>query len=171
MVELHANPGGQTSPPMATIRDAQSPALSSDGKTLAFLRETGGVKSAWIVSLNESGEVLAEPSHIGPAGVDVQDVGFTAQNTPLLIVMRDGSPHLWPPNSSSPNQTISSGSAAMGPPATHADNPMLVWQQRTGSYWQLFASTSPRGHAVQLSFGDCNAYAIPVGKTRQPRSM
>jgi hypothetical protein len=46
----------------------------------------------------------------------------------------------------------------MGPPATHADNPMLVWQQRTGSYWQLFASTSPRGRAVQLSFGDCNAY-------------
>jgi dipeptidyl aminopeptidase/acylaminoacyl peptidase len=60
-----------------------TPAWSSDGRRLAYLRSDDGVVSAWIAELG------GKPARrVSPAGVDVDQLGWTKDGAGLVIVTR-----------------------------------------------------------------------------------
>jgi hypothetical protein len=158
LVELKARAGDTASAPIATIPDAQSPALSPDGKSLVFIRETKGTGSAWIVSLDKDGRVLTAPTPIALTGMDVRDAEFSTPDSILLSAAENGVTHLFIARGEGSPQRVFSNADAMDSPAPHAENSILVYQQEIGGIWRLFASEPERAEATQLTFGDCNAY-------------
>jgi hypothetical protein len=157
LVELGAIPGEAAPAPDATIVDAESPALSPDGRSLMFLRENRGRGRAWLVRLDESGQPLTEPAPISPEEMDVWDAQFSASDGILLCAAADGHPYLFLMRSGKAKRLFAD-TDAMGVPATHAGNGVLVRQQRRDGYWHLYRSDPSRQVETQLTFGDCNAY-------------
>jgi hypothetical protein len=158
LVELPIDPNGQALAPTATILDAESPALSADGKSLVFLREIKGAGQAWMVRLDESGKVITAPTAISPPTMDVHAAAFNAQGALLLTTSENGVAHLYMGHGGDPLQRVFSNDEATGWPAAHAESAVLVHEQMRDGYWRLFASHPSSGVDVQLTFGDCNAY-------------
>lgn len=158
LVELQTGPGNTGSVPVAIIPDAESPALSPDGKSLIFIRENKGTGSAWIVSLDKDGRVLTAPEPVGLAGMDVRNAESSAPDSIMLSAAQNGITHLFVIQDGGPPQRIFSNANAMDLPAPHAEGSTLVYQQETRGVWRLFASEPNRAEPMQLTFGDCNAY-------------
>jgi hypothetical protein len=158
LVELQTDPGNTGSVPIATILDAESPALSPDGKSLMFIRETRGIGSAWIVSLDKDGQVLTAPAPIGLAGMDVRDGEFSGPDSILVSAAEKGVTHLFVIRGGESPQRDFSNVDAMDLPVPNAEDSMLLYEQEINGVWRLFASEPERGRAMQLTFGDCNAY-------------
>jgi hypothetical protein len=158
LVELPFDSNGQASAPTATILDAESPALSADGKSLVFLREIKGAGQAWMVRLDESGQVKTAPMPISPPTMDVRAAAFGPQDALLLTTSENGVAHLYIGHGGDPLRQAISNDEATGWPAAQAESPVLVHEQMRGGYWRLLASHPSSGVDVQLTFGDCNAY-------------
>jgi len=157
LVELEAVPNDSVSAPMATILDAEAPALSPDGRSLVFLRETRGTGRAWRIRLDENGRPLSAPVPVSPAGMDVRDAEFSASDTILLSAAENGTPHLFVMRDGALRRIFSTA-YAMDRPTSHAESSVLVRQQKKDGYWRLYGSDPAREGEAQLTFGDCNAY-------------
>ncbi len=158
LVEIPLDTRGAARLPIATIADAESPALSEDGRGLIFVRERKGVGQAWLVHLDDQGKVSSPPEAISPPGMDVRDAAFASPDTVLLSAATDGTPHLYIQRGAQKPARLFLEADAMDSPATDEEHRVLVRQQESGGYWHLFASREARNAAVQLTFGDCNAY-------------
>jgi hypothetical protein len=144
--------------PLATIPDAESPALSEDGKSLVFLRESKGIGRAWMVYLDAHGVISTPPVEISPPGLDVRDAAFASSDTVLLSAATDGTPHLYVQRGTELPERLLLNAEAMASPAVGTQHNLIVCRQRRGSYWQLLALSNSPSQPVQLTFGDCNAY-------------
>ncbi|MGA2348863.1 MAG: glycosyltransferase family 87 protein [Terracidiphilus sp.] len=142
----------------ATIIDAEAPALSPDGHSLIFLREVKGVGRAWMVHLDESGRILDAPFPITPDKMNVWDAVFAAPGVILFSVAENGNPRLFVAYRGGPPIKIERGRDAVDSSTVNPANGILVYRQRNGSFWHLFAAGLPGTAATQLTFGDCNAY-------------
>ena len=158
LVEIPVRSGDKAPTPIATILDGESPALSLDGKSLAFLRERKGAGGAWIVRLDEKGQMLTAPVMATPAGMDARGIEFTAQGEVMVSSAEEGFIHLFVLRDGSSPQRVFSDYSSMGLPAAHTDGPLLVYPRQRNGFWQLFASDPSREGAMQLTFGDCNAH-------------
>jgi hypothetical protein len=157
LVELDALSGGVAAAPIATIFDAESPALSLDSENLLFLRENKGTSRAWFVRLDKNGQPVSTPTPTSPQGMDVRDARFSASNAILLSVAEKGSLHLFEMRDGVAQRLFSNDDSMLSPVA-NAESNVLVRQQQKGGYWRLIRS-DPRGDdETQLTFGDCNAY-------------
>ncbi len=157
LVELPVSSSPGAISPIATIRNAETPALSPHGRSLVFLREVKGVGSAWMVHLDERGRILDAPSPVTPANMNVWDATFAAPNMILFSAAEDGTPHLFVAYPGKPPVSIPATGDATDSPTVNSTNGLLVYRQRNGSYWHLFADGLPPNTATQLTFGDCNA--------------
>ncbi len=158
LVEMSPDAAGTAQPPIATIPDAESPALSRDGRSLVFVRERKGVGQAWMVHLDEQGRPSGPPAAISPTGMDVRDAAFASADTVVLSAATEGTPHLYIQRGAQPPARFFPSADAMDSPASGGNQDVLVCRQRRGSDWQLFALSNPPSQPVQLTFGDCNAY-------------
>jgi hypothetical protein len=144
---------------IATILDAEAPALSPDGRSLIFLREVKGAGRAWMVHLDESGQVLDAPLPVTPDKMNVWDAEFAAPGVILFSAEEDGNPHLYATYPGAPPKRIQVEDDAMDSSTVNPVNGLLVYRRRNGSYWHLFAAGLTGSGATQLTFGDCNAYS------------
>ena len=147
--------------PIATIYDAESPALFSlDGRRSADAsREHDGKGSAWLVRLDKNGQPVTMPALISPQGMDVRDVpDFSASNTIELSVAEKGRLHLFEMRGGVA-QRLSANDDSMLSPIVHAENDTLVRQQQKDGYWRLIRAGPSGDDEAQLTFGDCNAYS------------
>lgn len=158
LVELQARPGDTSTVPIATIPDAESPALSPDEKSLIFIRETKGIGSAWVVRLDNDGRVLTPPAPVGLPGMDVRHTEFDPSDRILLSAAENGVTHLFVIRGGESPKRVFSNADAMDLPAPNVVGSMFVYQQEIGGVWRLFASDPKLSEATQLTFGDCNAY-------------
>jgi hypothetical protein len=158
IVALQANPNGPASAPTATIFDAESPVLSTDGRRLVFLRETKGTGQAWMVRLDVNGQVVTEPVPVSPAGMDVREATFGAEGALVLSAAENGVPHLYATNGGAPLQRVSSSRNAMEGATANVEGAVTLREEERDGYWRLFAIDAFRGVSAQLTSGDCNAY-------------
>jgi Glycosyltransferase family 87 len=142
------------------INDAESPALSADENTLAFIRESSGHGSLWMTDPRTCAHGLnAEAIRVTPQSVDVralnalQDGRFTisavtSRGAGVYIVSRAGTV-----------QQILQSSLPYGWSAISADGGRLVASQLIANHWQLVTVNLSSHAQKQLTFSDCNSEA------------
>jgi hypothetical protein len=158
LVELPVSSNSTAITPIATIPNAESPALSPDGRSLVFLREVNGAGSAWMVHLDERGRILDAPFPVTSVKVNVRDAVFAAPDVILFSAAENGISHLFVTHPGEQPRRIYAVGDAMDSPAVNMENGLLVYRQLSGGHWRLFADSLSRSGATQLTFGDCNAY-------------
>jgi hypothetical protein len=166
LIEVEADPGSATVVPIATIFDAESPALSPDGSSLVFLRENRGKGRAWGVQLDENGQPLTIPAPISPPEMNVWAVQFSDSNGIVLSAAENGRVHLFAMRNGALQRLSTDGDSVEGL-ATHEGNSVVVRERRNDGTWRLYRSDSTGEGEKQLTFGDCNAYDPAwLGKNR-----
>jgi hypothetical protein len=158
LVELPVISGAAAIVVIATIPNAESPALSPDGRSLVFLREANGVGSAWMVHLDEGGRVLEAPFPVTPVGLNVSNASYAGPDAILFSAVENGVSHLFAVHSGETPRRIHAASDAMDSPTVNIENGLLIYRQLRGGYSRIFAYSHSRNGAMQLTFGDCNAY-------------
>jgi hypothetical protein len=158
LVELPAASSTIAIAPIAIIPNAESPALSPDGRSLVFLREVKGAGCAWMVHLDESGRVLDAPFLVTPVGLNVSDASYAGPDVILFSALENGVSRLFVAHSGETPRRIYAVSDAMDSPTVDTENGLLIYRQLRGGYWRLFADRLSRNGPMQLTFGDCNAY-------------
>jgi len=140
------------------VENAESPTVSPDGKTLAFLRESNHGSSLWTKSPTEP------PTRISPDGYDVREASFLSSDQ-LIFLARQGhrnalftlSPGASPAPYFLPNQAIASF-------AVSPDERSIAFTQLVRNHWQLSLLDTHSRRITQLTTEDCNAY-IPAWST------
>jgi hypothetical protein len=138
------------------INDAESPALSQDGDSLAFVREEHGHGGLWIAdphNCSPSGQQV----RVTPPGIDVRSVNgapkgsfvfsaMTAQGSGVFLVSRNTGPEM-----------LLQLGADVDSLAISSDAGTIILSTRIAGYSQLL-SYSLRTHITrQLTKGGCNA--------------
>jgi hypothetical protein len=147
-------------PPHVLLHDAESPALSADGHTVAFLRERKGIGSIWTAEFD--GISASQPVQAIPDGYQVRTVAFLPSGELLFTASRpDSRGHLalytatpgdTPHQLSAPGEDI--GSAAISSRTRFIGITRLVQ-----NHWQLAYLDPVSGRETWLTQQDCNAYA------------
>ncbi|MGC2403225.1 MAG: glycosyltransferase 87 family protein [Acidobacteriaceae bacterium] len=149
---------GLQSPPL--VWDAESPALSSDGLTVAFIREVQGRGRLWIAPLQSPlGPLRSAPVPLTDAEYDVRNFAFApsgwivfaaklSSGTSLFQLIPGGSP-----------QELSPGLVDADYPAISPDERLIAFTTRYHNRWQLEYLDRKTGRRHTLTSGDCNAYS------------
>jgi len=137
-----------------TISEGQDPALSSNGKWLAFIREKQGVRTAWLSGTDSSIApklVLSDTDQ--PLDVTVTDDGDVIAaagrvSDPYLLLARRGMLHV---------TRLSEFPHPIRYPAISPDGKRLAFSLRERGSWHLFVRTVATGYEQQLTHEPCNA--------------
>jgi len=141
------------------IRDAETPAVSSDESILAFVRENGGHGSLWTVDLRECDESGgAVPMRVTPLSFDVRTVSAGANNTFLIAAIYQGKERVFTVSARSTPKLLADGNGALDSAAISPDGKMLVVRELVSERWQLMSLDLSSHVWKQLTYGDCNAY-------------
>jgi hypothetical protein len=137
-----------------TLTEGQEPALSPNGKWLAFIREDQGRGSVWLLatdSKNASQQVL--PSTYQPLDVTVTDDGD--------VIAAAGSvsdPRLWLVRRGTPDVTVLSAFPHPARyPSISPDGKRLAFSRRDYGFWHLVVQTLASGNEQQVTHASCNA--------------
>jgi hypothetical protein len=141
------------------VDDGESPAISPDGRWLAFIRPERGRGALWVVDRRAAagGSAGARQREIVGAERDVREMAFAPDGR---IVFSAGAAR--------PRLTMidpaSGAAAALDPsdrprryPAISPDGRFLAYSERDGANWQLWVAAFPRGDRRCLTDADCNA--------------
>jgi hypothetical protein len=158
LVELSVSPDATSTAPVTMIPDAESPALSADGRSLVFLREVKGYARAWMVHLDENGGVLDSPVPITPLALNVSQASFYTPGLVLFSAEDNGLSHIYITDCKEPPRELFTEPVATDSPAANIESGVVIYRQLDGNYWHLYASGPFRDGFAQLTFGDCNAY-------------
>ena len=150
---LESDNGGRAG---CEIQDAESPALSQDGKSLAFIREESARGSLWIADPHSCNSP-EHPLRVTPPDIDVRAVNgapeghfvfsaMTPQGTAAFLVSRSTAPEL-----------LLLPGASVDSLALSGDGDTILLSALANEHWQLL-SQSLRTHIVrQLTAGGCTS--------------
>src|SRR5262249_654385 len=144
---------GQTNVLPEYVTDGEDPAISSDGRWLAFLRESGGKTEILIfkdsgppVPLRGAGRLndllLMRVTHEGNM---IGAVGGAAN--PRLVLLRSDSGQI---------ASFDEIKGSVRYPAMAADNNRLAFSRRESGSWHLFIRDLAAKSERQLAIGPCN---------------
>jgi Tol biopolymer transport system component len=141
--------------------DAEKPAISRDGRWLAFVRESTGRGSLWVKDLRrDGGERSTQPEwQLSPPDVDVLDVAFYATDSVIFSARRSGPPTLF---TTGPYLHRVSPEMPLKPrrfPAASPDGRWLAFSQLEQSDWQLWIQDLRTHEERRLTDSDCNSVA------------
>jgi Tol biopolymer transport system component len=140
------------------IVNAESPALSQDGGSLAFIREERGSGSLWLADPQDCGS-QNQAVRVTPDDVDVRSVsgapqghfvfvGSTKQGSTVFLVSRAGNP-----------EPLLRPGADVDSAAVSSDGQALIVSELINQQLQLVSYGLNAHTARQLTFGNCNATA------------
>jgi len=142
------------------LRDAESPAISSDGRTIAFVRERRGLGSIWTAHFD--GASASEPIQATPDSYHVRNVAF-GQSAELLFTASTSDTHgrsgLYTSSSGGPPRQISASVEEIGPASSARFTRLIALTHLEHNRQQLFYLDPTSGHETALTAQDCNAYA------------
>jgi hypothetical protein len=137
-----------------TITEGQDPALSSNGKWLAFIREEQGIRTGWVLATDSP----AAPQLVLPGIYQPLDVTVTNDGDVVAAVGRVSDPHLLLLSHEKHEVTqLSEFRHPIRFPAISPDGKRLAFSRREGGSWHLFARTFATGYEQKLTHTPCNA--------------
>ena len=139
--------------------DAESPALSVDGKHVAFIREIEGRGTLWIATLDPRGKLESGPNRILEQPYDVRDVTFAASGWMMFTAKVDGRVSIFTMVSGEKPRLFLSPDEEVDSPAISSSERYVAFRKLLRSRWQLGYVDVATGRERTLTFGDCNAYS------------
>jgi hypothetical protein len=137
-----------------TICEGQDPALSSNGKWLAFIREEQGSRTAWLLGTDSP----VAPQLVLPNIYQPLEVTVTNDGDVIAAVGRVSDPHLLLLSHEKHEVTqLSEFRHPIRYPAISPDGKRLAFSRREGGSWHLFARTFTTGYEQKLTRTPCNA--------------
>ncbi|MCU1223642.1 MAG: hypothetical protein JWQ42_1735 [Edaphobacter sp.] len=141
------------------IQDAESPAISADSQSIAFIRERKGKGTLWITRLEGTG--TTPPTQVVGDAYDVRNVSFqrsgellftaktaiTHDRLRIFLTTPGKRPHLL----SMPHGNIASFALSL-------DERLLAFTRLEHNRWQLGYVDLATRRETMLTSGDCNAY-------------
>jgi len=137
-----------------TITEGQDPALSPNGKWLAFIREEQGIRTGWLLATDSRGAAqLVLPKTYQPLDVTVTNDGDViaaagSVSDPHFLLVRRETPGV---------RQLLDFRAPIRYPAISPDGKRLAFSRRERGSWHLFARTLGTGSEQQLTHTPCNA--------------
>jgi Tol biopolymer transport system component len=142
------------------IAEAESPAISSGGKSVAFIREVKGRGTLWMGRLEQPlGRLRSEPVQIADNAYDVRDVSFAPSGWIMFAAKVDGRICIFSLIPGSQPRVFLSEDNDVDSPAVSADERFIAFRKLVYNRWQLGYIDVATGHERMLTFGDCNAYS------------
>lgn len=141
----------QTAP--ETLNEGQDPALSPNGKWLAFIREEQGKRTAWLLPTNSPWA----PQTVLPSTYQPIDVTVTNDGDVIVSAGNVSDPHLFFVEHQ--GQQVVPLSTFLHPvryPAISLDGKRLAFSRRYRGSWHLFVGTLANGYEQQLTHASCN---------------
>jgi hypothetical protein len=150
--------------------DAEKPAISQDGRWLAFIRESTGRGSLWVKNLRPD---TAERStqlewQLSPPDLDVLDVAFYTTDRIIFSARRSGRPTFFTTGPYIHGVASETPSKPRRFPTASPDGRWLAFSQLELSNWQLWVRDLRTGEERRLTDSDCNSVApawYPDSKT------
>jgi hypothetical protein len=146
--------------PRPLILDAESPAISSDGRSVAFIRETQGKGALWIARFEQPlGRLESLPNQIADNAYDVRDVTFAPSGWILFAAKVNGRISILRMIPGGQPRMVSSPGEDVDSPAFSPDERLVAFRKLVHNRWQLGYMDVATGHESMLTFGDCNVYS------------
>lgn len=137
-----------------TVSEGQDPALSPNGKWLAFIREERGIRTGWLLATDSP---LAAQVVL-PKAYQPLDVTVTNDGDVIAAAGRVSDPDLLLVRHQTGEVTqLSEIRRPLRYPAVSPDGKRLAFSRREGGSWHLFARTFTTGYEQQLTHASCNA--------------
>ena len=141
--------------------DAEKPAISQDGRWLAFIRESTGRGSLWVRNLRPNGSDRSTQLEwqLSPPDLDVLDMAFLTTDGIIFSARRRGRPTLF---TTDPYVRGVSPEMPLKPrrfPAASPDGRWLALSQLELSNWQLWIRDLRTREEHRLTDSDCNSVA------------
>jgi len=157
---------------VAQAADAQQPAVSPDGKWLAYIREVRGRGSLWIRPLGDrQGESPTSPERelAGPE-YDVRELAFSPDAQVFFSSWQSHEYRLYSVHSQSGTMAeLTSARCSARYPALSPDGRWIAFSCKRGGVWQLVAMNLRTAEQRQLTSADCNS--IAPAWTRDSKSL
>jgi hypothetical protein len=140
------------------IGNAESPAVSPSGTSVAFIREVKGRGTLWLGHLQQ-GKLRSEPVKIVDNSYDVRDVSFAPFGWIMFAAKVDGRISIFSLVPGSQPEEFLSEDEDVDSPAVSTDNRRIAFRKLVSHRWQLGYIDLATGHERMLTHGDCNAYS------------
>lgn len=136
------------------LLSGQEPAVSRNGRWLAFIKEDGAARTAWLTPTDQSGTprlVMQESYH--PLDVNVTDDGDVITSVgpasnPYLLMARRATGIV---------EALAGVSGPVRYPAISPDEQWVAFSRREAGFWQLVIHNLHDGSEQQLTRGHCEA--------------
>jgi Tol biopolymer transport system component len=145
---------GQPEAMLEYVTEGQQPAVSYDGRWLAFLREDHGQTTIW---RSHDG---SEPQNLKgtPDQTDVLEMTITNDGDIIAATGSAASPHLsLLPAKNGEEKSLYEIGGAVRYPAVSPDSARLAFSRRETGSWHLFVRDLSTGTERRLTSGACNA--------------
>lgn len=140
--------------------DAESPAISADGKYVAFIREIEGRGTLWIATLDRDlNKVESGPRRIVEQPYDVRDVTFASSGWMMFAAKVGGRISIFNMVPGEKPRLFLSLDEDVDSPAISPDERFVAFRKLVRSRWQLAYIDVATGRERMLTSGDCNSYS------------
>jgi Glycosyltransferase family 87 len=139
--------------------DAESPAISADGKYVAFIREIEGRGTLWIATLDQHGKLESGPSRIVEQPYDVRDVTFASSGWMMFAARVNGRISIFAMVPGEKPRLFLSPDEEVDAPAISPSERFVAFRKLVRSRWQLAYIDVATGREHILTSGDCNSYS------------
>lgn len=136
--------------------NGELPRSSTDGSSLAFIREDQGRGSLWIADAR-SCEALQNPVRVTPPEMDVRAVSAMAGDQFVFSAMTTVGSEVFSVSRGTRVQPILRASADIEAMAVSQDGESIVLSELVGEQWQLVRVSLRTHTAQQMTYGACNA--------------
>jgi uncharacterized membrane protein len=138
-------------PGSSSIRSAESPVASFDGRWLAFVREDHGRSSLWVRDL---GTISGADRQITPPGLNVLEMSFLPEGTLVFAAASGGASSLFMTDHS--GGITSLGLEDTRYPSVSPDGHLLAYSHLEGGSWNLWLRNLENGQTERLTHAACN---------------
>lgn len=135
----------------ATIRQAESPVASFDGRWLAFLREDHGRARIWIRALDRSDDI---DKPMTPPGLNVLEMSFFPGGELIFSAVSSGRPGLFVADRNGGIRPLEMGETRY--PSVSPNGSWLAYSQLQGGNWNLWLRNLRDGQTRRLTNAACN---------------
>ena len=155
--KIVSGPGSLPSHSQLLIQDAESPAISPDSNSIAFIRERKGRGSLWIAHLEAP--TPTPPTQLLDDSYDVRNISFRRSGEILFTAKINGRQSLFSLTPGNPPHPLYAPDEDIASFALSPDERLIAFTSLRHNRWQLSYLDTATHQETLLTFSDCNAYA------------